>query len=245
MALVLRGVAENSAANGANVTVTHPGGVAAGDVVYFAYAIGDNDNVDQNMAMVTAGYTELADLFKQRPASNDDSDLGVYRKIMGGTPDSTAVGTGLGGTDASVAAVEQVWTGADQTTPEDATTTTGTSLDATQSPAIVTATANAIVLTIVGATLQDTTVTAPTGYSDQVDRDQLDTTNVTLGMASKLVASPGTETPGAWTTWTSGAACMATVAIMPAPDVGHPAWARWGGVKHMGGRRTGASVGMW
>ena len=222
MALVLVGVAENSAADGADVTVTHPGGVAAGDVVYFAYAIGDNDNVNQNMAMSTAGYTELADLQIKQNSSGADCNFGAYRKIMGGTPDSTAVCTGLGGVDASVAAVEHVWTGADQTTPEDATTTTGTSISGSnpQSPAIVTATANAIVLTIAGATLSDTSVTAPTGYSNQVDRDQLDTTNVTIGMASKLVASPGTETPAAWTTWTSGADCMATVAIRPAAAAG-------------------------
>lgn len=243
MALAFRSSAENSALNGGDVTVTHVAGIAANDVVYFAYAIGDNDGIDQNMAMITAGYTELADIFAD---STNDTNFGVYRKIMGSTPDSTAQCDGLGGVDAAVAAVEHVWTGADQTTPEDATTTTATGIteDPPDSPSIVTVTANAVVIATGANNSDDTTVTAPSGYSNQIDITRTDDTRILIGMASKAVASPTTEDPAVWTTWytdVGSAWAAATVAIRPAPE-GQPTWKRWGGVKNMGGRRTAGGV---
>jgi len=220
MALVIRGTAENSAASGADVTVTLPGGTAASDVVYAAYAIGDNDSVDQNMAMITAGYTELADVFGDGTSTNPDCNLGVYRKIMGGTPDSSYQVDGLGGADAAVSSVCHVWTGADQTTPEDATTTAATGIGAIpDSPSITTITNNAIVISVGAGALQDTSVNAPSGYGNQVDDDAVDISNVTIGMASILKVAFGAENPGAWTTWTAEADtgwAAATVALRPA-----------------------------
>src|SRR3990167_4835602 len=112
MALALRGVAEGLANTGATVTVTHPGGIAENDVVFIGYTIG-NSTVDRDMAMTTASYTELADLYAN---DSTDTNFGVFRKVMGATPDSTAVCTGV---DSStiMAAVESVWTGVDTTTP--------------------------------------------------------------------------------------------------------------------------------
>jgi len=211
MALTLRGSAENSSGSLIDLTITHPVGIANEDSVYVAYVQGGS--TDLNLSIVTAGYTELADLF-----SNDTTDcnFGVFRKIMGVTPDSDVVCDNVGNSS-TIAGVEHVWTGADQTTPEDATTTTATGIDAAapDSPSIVTATPAAIVLAIGGSSEADATVVAPTGYSNQIDR----ALGLTVGMASKSVASPGTEDPAVWTNFSGNANdswCAATVAVRPA-----------------------------
>jgi len=218
MALSFVGSAEGSSANGGDVTLTHPGTIAEDDVVYVGHGVATGIG-DYDVSVSTGGYTELADIFE---TDGLNANLGIFRKIMPVTPDSTVVCVGTGGSGDSTAAVEHVWRGADQTTPEDATTTTATGVDVTNpdSPAIVTATANAIVLTIGAGTINDASVTMPTGYSNQVDANGNDNSDVTVGMASKSVSSPGTENPAAWTGFTDpGALCCwaaGTVAIRPA-----------------------------
>jgi hypothetical protein len=221
MALSLRGTAENSAIDGADVTVTHPGGIATNDVVYVAYAVGHNTS-DFDMQVSTAGYSELADLY-----ANDalDGQLGVFRKVQGATPDSTVVCVGTTASTGSAAAVEHVWTGADTTTPEDATTTTATGIDSgvVDSPAITTVTANAIVLSTGSNANADTTVTAPSGYGNQVDIEGNDSSDCVVMMASIAVVSPAEEDPPAWqdlTTSSFQSWCAATVAIRPAAAAG-------------------------
>lgn len=211
MALGLVGVAENSGANGADVIVTLPGGVATGDVVYVVYGIGAASN--QDMVMLTADYIEISDVL----GVGSDANLGVFRKIMGGTPDTTAQVEGRGDSATSVAAVLQVWSGADQTTPEDATATSTQNVDG---PSIDTVTAGAVVISAVAVNNVDATVTAPSGYTDLVDRGQADDENITVAMASILKASAGTENPGAWGIDTGGGVVTVTLAIRPAAAAG-------------------------
>lgn len=214
MALSLRGTAESTAA--ADPTITHPAGIAENDVVIFAVATGATS--DQNLSMITTGYTELVDIY-----ANDsfDTNLGVFRKIMGATPDSTAqaeTGTTTG------MAVEHVWTGADTTTPEDATTTTTTVTNTSRAdpPSITTVTADAVVIAVCGsAYYQSSTLLAPTGYSNMVDVGDSGTSIGHVMMASKSVASPGAENPGIFNDFnngvgdTSASGAAATVAIKP------------------------------
>lgn len=223
MALSLRGTAfviyDN---NGLDMTVTHPGGIAENDVVYLAY--NHAGEVDVDMLVVSpSGYTELADLYSDDTV---DANGGYYRKVMGATPDSTVTVDHKGGLQYSVNAVEHVWSGVDTTTPEDATTTTATDTNSSlsDSPSITTVTANAIILTVgaVGVTnLTDATKTEPTGYSNPVVAAHSGSSGWSGGcwMASKLIASPGAENPGAWSGGTSNndsAWTAATIAIRPA-----------------------------
>lgn len=224
MAISFVGSAEGSAANGADVTLALPGGTTTDDLVVVAYTIGDNDGVNFDMAMVTTGYTEVADLF-----ANDTQDisLGVYWKVMGGTPDTTAAVDGLGGTDAAVAAVCMVFRGVDTTTPMDVTPTTATgintmhpdppSVDHSNPAGVWTVIAGASGHTLLGAG----TYTFPTGYiTDAIDRGQDDTSDCTVGMGYRTSpADP--ENPGAMThSGTDSVAfawCAATLALRPAP----------------------------
>ena len=216
MALTLRGSAENSAIDGGSVTVTHPVGIAQDDVVYVAHGIG-NGTTDLTLTLTTTGYTKLIELFG---GGTTAINLAVWRKIMGATPDSTAVCDGTGGAGDTTTCVEHVWTGADTGTPEDATTvgTTNTTADP-NSPSIVTVTDNAIVLSLVSKDVSDATVTAPTGYSNKIDINATDTNSSTTGVASISKTPAGTEDPPVWTGFAAPASdvwAAATVAIRPA-----------------------------
>lgn len=216
MTITLRGNASNTVAGAGDVTVTLPGGMAENDIVIAAYM--SNSVFDEDMAMTTSGYTELADL---RANDSNDTNLGVFRKRMGGTPDSTAVFAGVGGgLDASAAAVE-VLIGVDTTTSEDAATTTatGTNSAAVDNPSITTVTDDAWVVAV-GACTEDDIPTAPSGYGDLIEDQRTEfgfTSNIMI--ATKEITSAGAEDPGVFggiTGDTGDSWCAATVALRPA-----------------------------
>lgn len=71
--------------------------------------------------MTTSGYTQIASGF-----ANDslDSQVAVFYKIMGGTPDTTAVYAASGDAAGATSATLMVFSGVDLTTPIDVTATT-------------------------------------------------------------------------------------------------------------------------
>jgi hypothetical protein len=90
-----------------SIDVTLPA-MQQGDVVIVAWGVGDNDDVDADLAPTTAGYTEVADLF-----ANDTQDchLGVFYKFMGASPDATVTVPAQGGSNATSAVVALVFRG--------------------------------------------------------------------------------------------------------------------------------------
>jgi hypothetical protein len=196
------GSAENSAGNGADVTLTLPA-TQPGDLVIVAYAIGDNDSANQTMAMVTGGYTSVADLFSDDTL---DVNLGVFWKVMGSPSETTAIVDGLGGTDAAVAAVAMVFRGVDTGTPMDVTATTDTGIDTgiANPPSINHNNPSGVWTVIAAGTVHSggaaITYTFPTGYTtNAVDDGETDTTDVTVGMGYRTNPSdpedPGSITP--------------------------------------------------
>ena len=222
MAISFVGSASGAAGDGGNVTLTLPVGTTTDDLVIVSYAIGDNDNVDHDMAMVTTGYTEVADLFSD---DTREANLGVFWKVMGATPDTSATVTGLGGIDASVGAVCMVFRGVDTTTPMDVTPTTATALSTfnPDPPSIDHLNPAGLWTVIAGASAHvvgSGTYTFPTGYTtDAIDKWSGDTTESTVGMGYNT-APADPENPGAMTH--SGtdngayASCAATLALRPA-----------------------------
>lgn len=82
-------------------------------------------STDQDLYMVTSGYTEVCDLW-----SNDASrcNLAIFYKIMGSTPDTVADGSTA--TDDLVRLITaQVWRGVNINSPLDVTSTTATGID--------------------------------------------------------------------------------------------------------------------
>ena len=216
MAISLVGTASANSTNGANLTVTLPVGVAQNDVVYGGYGEAATPNAD--ISTVTSGYTELADLFSD---DSRDCNFGVFRKVQGASPDSTLVFAGPGSSSTGAAAVAMVLRGVDTMTPEDATPTTATGINSAvpNPPSITTVTANAWVLAFGGSSRFDTTVDAPTSYTN-FETDTADSISDFLAMvASREITAPGAEDPGDFqnvSTSTSDAWCAATVAVRPA-----------------------------
>lgn len=166
------------------------GGIASApaqdDVVIVAVAGSDSSDID----IAISGYTEAADLYANSFAI--DTNLGVFLKVMGGTPDTSVTIPSM----VSPAAVAYVLRGVDTTTPQDvaATTATKTSSGIPDPPSITTATDDAWVLAI-SATMAAGTYVAPSGYSNTAkeERDQMN-----VMVASKLVATAGSENPAVW-----------------------------------------------
>jgi hypothetical protein len=214
MAISLVGSASGSAASAADVSVTLPGGVVQNDVVYAAYAV-VAANTDNNCVPITAGYTELADLFGR---DSRDCDFGAYRKVQGSTPDSTAqFDSTLTNSGASVAVLD-VLRGVDTTTPEDATTTTATGANSglADPPAITTVTDNAWVLAFGATTVALQATTPPTGYSNLISKNNA--AQVSIALASITKTPAGAENPGNYSQWTgttSDSWCACTVAVRP------------------------------
>lgn len=222
MAISLVGTAVNSGLNGADLTVTFPGGVQAGDVVYGAYC--ETDGSDLAMSTVTSGYTELADVTTIGGAS-PFSNLGVYRKVQGGTPDSSIQFNASGNTSNGVAGAVMIFRGVDTSQQEDATTTTtsGGSSGVPNPISITTVTANAVVIAI-GSSSEPDTATGLTSYTDITARAEAgDTNDCSIMMAIRTIASPTAENPGTFTGISGSVSdnyCAATVAIRPAPSLG-------------------------
>jgi hypothetical protein len=202
VAISFVGSAEASAINGGDVTLTLPA-MAQNDLVIVAYAVGDNDNIDFDMAMVTADYTEVADLFSD---DIQDIHLGVFYKKMGATPDTTAVVDGLGGADAAVTAVAMVFRGVDTTTPMDVAATTDAGINTAHAnpPSINHNNPSGVWTVIAGACANaggvGASFTFPTGYTTNALSDAEDDTgsDVTVGMGYKETPSDP-EDPGAMT----------------------------------------------
>lgn len=206
-------VGSNTAAspdfNQSTITVTFPGGVSQND---YAIVAGDSKwTADLNITCT--GYNELADLYSD---DNNDCNFAVFRKIQGATPDSSVT---IDFTQAQAnSAVLQVFSGVDTSTPEDATTTTAEVIDdgTTDCPSIDTSTANAWVIAAGASTEPDVVTNPPTGYSN-LDWVGFNTANTM--MSSRLVSSPTTEDPPAYSDIVGNASdsyCAATVAIRPA-----------------------------
>ena len=236
MAISFVGSAEASAINGGDPSITLPA-MLQDDLVIVAGGIGDNDNVNFTMAMVTAGYTKVADLFAD---DTQDCNLGVFWKVMGATPDTTAVFDGQGAADAACAAVAFVFRGVDTATPMDVTTTTATAINTMHPnpPSIdfLDASAWTVIAGASGHTLGGAgTYTFPTGYvTNARDVGADDTSDVTVGMGYNI-APADPEDPGVMThSGTDDVAfawCAATLALRVAVvATGQPFLSRFGAV---------------
>lgn len=201
-AITYVGTTENSSNNGADVTLTlsNIAGLAENDIVIVSYTIGDNDNVDMDMTVATGeGWTEIADVFSN---DSNDSNLGVYYKVMGTTPDTSIALDGLGGTDTDTVAIAMAFRGIDITNPIDVTTQTATGINTADAdpPSIDHNDTDGIAVVAIGASGHDhaesANYTGPTGYTTNFQNDNgSDTTDSTLGMGYNLSPSDP-EDPG-------------------------------------------------
>ena len=209
MAITRVGETEGSAIDDADITLDLTAiSLLENDVVVIAASGGT-----VAPAMTTAGYTQ----------TGVNAGLLAWKR-MSASPDSSALIdiTGTGGAVAS-AAVAIAFRGVDTTTAMDATITSATGSSTNpDSPSITTVTDGAAVISAMASLVSDASVTAPSGYGDQVDINSSDTLSATAGMAWLTKASAGAENPASWTNVSTGAWVAFTVALRPvaAPPAG-------------------------
>lgn len=221
MAITLRGTASAENTSG-DLTVTLPGGTIEDDVVYAGY--GEAATSDLDMAMTTSGYTELADLYAD---DSNDANLGVFRKVMGATPDSTAVFAEIGSAVVDEGVVV-VLIGVDTTTPEDAATTTATGINSAVAnpPSITTVTDGAWVIAVAESS-SSSDHTAPSGYSNFIFENG---SAAQAALATKEITTAGAEDPGTMGGDSSPpifAWAAATVAVRPAGAAAATSFPPW------------------
>lgn len=141
-----------------------------GDLVIAAIG-GSMNNVytDQDMYMVTSGYTEICDQFA---SDAERTNLGVFYKIMGSTPDSVASGSTT--SDGLVRIITaQVFRGVNQSVPIDVTTVTANDINSgiPNPPSITPTTPGSLIITVgceggySGGTTSALLMTAPDGMT--------------------------------------------------------------------------------
>lgn len=217
MAISFVGSASATAIDGGNpsIDLTAIAGLAQNDLVIVGYVIGAGTNNDIDMSISSPiDYTEIADLFSN---DNIEANLGVFRKFMGETPDTTVVCVGDGNANSGVAAVAMAFRGVDTTTPMDvaATTATGLSSMHPDPPSIDWVTANTWTV-IVGASGHGQNVrsyTFPTGYTtNAIDATGNDLNDGTVGIGYKTAPSDP-ENPGVMTLAGTDSATYAWAAV--------------------------------
>ena len=224
MAITYVGKTWNGVLSGANVplTLSDITGLATGDIVVVAYVIGDDDNTDFTMSIATGtGWTKIVDSF-----SNDtkDTNLGVFWKIMGLTPDTSVTVDGQGGTDAGTACIAMAFRGVDQANPIDVETVIATGVDTllANPPSINHSGLAGTAIIAIGSSGNSElgSYVAPSGYSTNfTSTNSPDSTNALIGMGYNLSPSDP-EDPNAFTfdgdDGTGYSWCACTIALRPA-----------------------------
>jgi hypothetical protein len=215
MAIFLLGIVSGTASAAGNIVLNFPAswGLAQNDVVYVMVA--SSSTANQNVTATGVGtWIELADLY-----GNDTTDvnMGVYRQVMGATPDSSVTLDGTSGS-ANHAAIAVALRGVDTGAPEDAASTTSQTIDTgtPDNPAITTVTNHAWVLAFAASSEADIATAAPAGYQD-LRAEAL--TNIAAVFSRKKVDTAGVENPGAYSSIVGTNAdsfCAVTVAVRPA-----------------------------
>lgn len=202
----LRGSASATTTNGGNpsIDLTTIADLSEGDVVYVLGAI----------PTTTAGLALPGD-WSTLDEQNSGSGRGIIgRKVMGPIPDASVVLTGDADAGSSVGFIAVALAGVDTTTPEDGVSIVFASGSSTNpDPGSITpGSTGGIALIMAWSRVNDSTKTAPTGYTEVVDiAASADTNDVSLygaykfGMVSGVAENPdaiGSWSTGDWGAWT-------------------------------------------
>lgn len=176
-----------------------PTGAASGDLIIMMFYTAFSS------AAVTgpASWTEVVDV----DGGNAFNQMAAYWIVRGGSAPSYTM-TGGGGSSSGIHTF--AITGADTTTPMDATPTTGTKTGTNpDSPSITTVTADTLIVTMVGDDAAAGTITVPSGFTGT-------TTTSGTKAAYKAQAATGATGTFAWTCSTSTDWGAITIAVRPA-----------------------------
>jgi hypothetical protein len=148
-------VATSGLGNGGSISVAFTslaggigGGVQTGDLVIASIGIGSS-STNYALSMSTAGYTTLYDLFS---SDSNNANLGVFYKVMGATPDTSAATVSLGSSNNDAAILEvHVYRGVNTVTPLGATNSATGSNTVLANPSGITTTVTGSKVIAIGA----------------------------------------------------------------------------------------------
>lgn len=199
--------------NGGNVTLAFSnlqdsGGSAAslqqGDVVVCAYA--SSGTADAAMSTSSTGWTEVHENYAN--GSSVDTNLALYYKVMGASPDTSFVGVGPGGSSNATIGVAFAFRGVDGAVIDTAFnavshSATGTGTTKPNPPAITPTTAGAwIVVAGAGGSGAGAAFTNPGDLSGTTNHfrssNHAETNDMAIGLGIKTNWSSGAFDPAAW-----------------------------------------------
>lgn len=185
--------------NGGNVTLTFSNLVdSAGagitllqnDLVVCAYA--SSGTADLAMSTSSSGWTELHEAYSNATL---DTNLGVYYKVMGASPDTNFVGVGPGGSSNGTIGVAMAFRGVDTVTPIDVFNSgshvaTGVSSTIPNPPSITPSATGAWIISVgAGSATTGAAYTNPGDLSSSPNHfrssNQAETNDIAIGMGFK------------------------------------------------------------
>jgi hypothetical protein len=223
--------------NGGDVTLTFTGAsgllnaagaqatLATGDVVVCAYASSGTADLAMAGTFSGGGGTEVHEAYSNAPAN--DANLAVYYKVMGGTPDTSFVGTGPTGSSNATIGTAFAFRGVDASVLDvtfvagsHAATGTGTTLP--DAAAITPVTAGAWILVAgagaaaAGASYANSDLSATTNHFRTLNHAEA--IDIAIGVGIKTDWVSGAFNPAAWTGGNVNANngwCAITIALKP------------------------------
>ena len=181
------------------LVVSLPVGVAENDIVIVAVG---GSRQDWAAGVLTDGYEEIAELYA---TSTNTINLSLNWKRMGATPDTEVTCLASGQSFTDLLCIVYVLRGVSVDTALDvaAVTATGSGDHDPNPPAITPVTDESFIVICGGcsnylAAGGDASVTAPSGYTNQVLLPSTNVTNDSTMMMASKAWTGGTEDPGAW-----------------------------------------------
>lgn len=222
--------------------------LANGDLVLVSYSLAtSSSDADLSAKISTSGYTQVTELF-----ANDScaSNMAVFRKTMGSTPDTDLVVVGRNTTSQGSTVVISVFRGVDGTNPLDVTTTTATGIDTgNANPAAITpaSSGNVIVLFASSGTsnIARTYTTASTAYMSgfQQTNSSGSTLGITSGSGYVTGQSAGVSyDPATWAISVSSTTFSWTAATLALRAPSTPITGTASGTLTISGASTGAAI---
>lgn len=185
--LVFVGGASGNGASASAITIgltSLTGGIAAapaaGDIVIIGWAIPHDPDLDVNVT----GYTQLADVYGT--GAGADTNLGVFYKVMGGSPDTTAELSATGHAVYQGSYAIQVWRNPNAVPIGVVTSATGTSVTQAIDPPSLTPAQERSVMIFVGAN-------SCSASSEAVPAPTQNTADLDHFIAQGASANPGTN----------------------------------------------------
>jgi hypothetical protein len=227
--------------NGNNVTLTFTGAsglldatgaqatLQQGDIVITAYAT--SEVTDVAMSTSSSGWTEVTELY-ENVVSGQDTNLAVYYKVMGASPDTSFVAVGAGSASAGVIATAFAFRGVDTATPLDVASTTASGQTTTipNGASITPVTTGAWPVVVgAGAATTGAAYTVPAGLSATTNHfrssNHAETVDIAIGLGIKTDWVSGAFDPAAFGGGVSNASnswIAVTLALRPSVPASFP-----------------------